>query len=153
MITKPPPNESAPTFSATHASAPSPPTDADAAPIAGSGSHPEACAPDRHAPDTNSSITPQPSSTSTRYGPIVAAETAPATMYASQRSRRPRARRQLGHASPDPARTATAATAAPAPAPAPRTHSGGELDRNNADSARIRTTAGRMKPSPPTSAP
>ncbi len=62
-------------------------------------------------------------------------------------------RRQIGSATPSPAVTATGATAAPAPIPAPRIHVGGEPARNNTDSARINTKPGKMKPSPPISAP
>src|SRR5581483_4988720 len=122
------PNDSAPTLSATQPSAPSPPADAAAG---GSSGHRPGAAPLRgRRPDSiASSTSPHPSSTSTRYGPTVAAATAPAATYVSHRSRRrtpPRALRQLGHARPSAARTATAATAAPAPAPAPRIHNGGE---------------------------
>src|SRR4051812_23838217 len=63
------------------------------------------------------------------------------------------ARLQLGGASARPAWTATAATAAPAPSPAPRTQSGGLPDRNSADRATMATSPGRMKASPPATAP
>ncbi len=77
-ITKPPPYESAPTLRAVHASAPSPPACA-----ARSGS----AATSRPGRETAAiSTSPQPSSTSTRYGPIVAAAAPPARAYATQRS-------------------------------------------------------------------
>ena len=100
-----------------------------------------------------SSHAPQPSSTSTSQGPMVAAETPPSERVPEPApvggralpAGRREARRRRG--------AATAATAAPAPAPAPRTQSGGEPARNSAASARIRTSPGTMKLSPPTSAP
>ncbi len=60
---------------------------------------------------------------------------------------------QLAGASPHAAFSATAGTAAPAPAAAPRTQSGGWLAKNTAERARISTSPGTMKHSPPKMAP
>src|SRR6185503_10158488 len=159
MITKPPPNDSAPTLNATQATPASTPPPAAAAPSAGSITTPltfPAAAPGPSCPATSpcgrrsaSSASPQPSRTSTSHGPMVAAAAPPATRYAAQRTWRGRpalhARVQLGLSRVQPAWTATAATAAPAPAPAPFTHSGGVPARNSADSARMQASPGRMK--------
>ena len=49
--------------------------------------------------------------------------------------------------------SATAGTAAPAPAAAPRIQAGGWLAKKTADSARISTSPGTMKHTPPRTAP
>jgi len=155
MITNPPPNDSAPTLNATHATeARIPPPSA----AGNSGAIPAAALGQRRARSASSNP-PQPSRTRTSQGPIVAAAAPPASRYATQRRREARtgsradARFQLGTSSDHPACTATAATAAPAPAPAPRTHSGGAPARNSAARTRMRISPGTMKASPPTTAP
>ena len=60
---------------------------------------------------------------------------------------------QLAPVRPAPAWMATAGTAAPAPAPAPSTHSGGDVLRNRAASAKMTTNPGAMNAMPPASAP
>jgi hypothetical protein len=155
MITKPPPNDSAPTLNATHATeARIPPPSA----AGNSGAIPAAAVGQRRARSASSNP-PHPSRTRTSQGPIVAAAAPPASRYPTQRRREARtgsradARFQLGTSSDHPACTATAATAPPAPAPAPRTHSGGVPARNSAARTRMRISPGTMKASPPTTAP
>ena len=135
-ITKPPPNESAPTLSAVQARAPMPPEEAAAVSAPGFQRRAE--------PPEN-----QPRLTTRR------ARRRAAPARGRDRPGSPPAPRQAdrsasaagGHAPPLrggssdptnslPARTATAATAAPAPAPAPRTQSGGEDGRKRRESAR-----------------
>ena len=157
MITNPPPNDSAPTLNATHATEariPPPSTAGNSGAIPGSA----AGAGHRRA-RSKSSNPPHPSRTSTSHGPIVAAAAPPASRYPAQRRREARtgsradARFQLGPSRLHPAWTATAATAAPAPAPRPRIHSGGAPARNSAARTRMRISPGTMKASPPTTAP
>src|SRR4051794_18709734 len=134
MITKPPPYESAPTLSATHASVSNPPPAAPAA--TSSGQTCPAATPrvvDRIRPRA-SSTTPQPSRTSTSPGPRVPAARAPTVTYAIHQAWAG-ARRQLEGARPPAAWSATAATAAPEPALAPSTQVGGEAARNSAERA------------------
>jgi hypothetical protein len=155
MITNPPPNDSAPTLNATHA------TEARIPPLSAagnSGAITVTAAGQRRARSASSNP-PQPSKTSTSQGPIVAAAAPPASRYAAQRRREARtgsrtdARFQLGTSRDHPACTATAATAASAPAPNPRTHSGGVLARNSAARTRMMIRPGTMKARPPTTAP
>src|SRR6516225_9185346 len=125
MITKPPPNDSAPTFKATQASAPRPPVATTA-----NGDTTNACGPrgPRIPPETATSTRPHPNKTSTSQVPTVAAATPPATAYTTQRTWRARtspARRQLAGSSPSAALIATGATAAPAPKAAPLIQVGG----------------------------
>src|SRR5215472_13734564 len=115
MITNPPPNDSAPTLIATHATAASPPVAAPAGTASGPS---QARAP---AADggrrRSSSIRPQPASTATTNPPARFAARPPATRYAIQRHRPGvlPARCQLAGARLAAALTATAGTAAPAP--------------------------------------
>ena len=60
---------------------------------------------------------------------------------------------ELAGTSPHAAFSATAGTAAPAPAAAPRTQSGGWVARKTTERAKISTSPGTMKHSPPRRAP
>src|SRR5215475_16174596 len=109
MITNPPPYDSAPTFSATHAS------DAQVAPPTAVTKNAIPSTRPRRAVDpavrTTISTRPQPSNTSTSQGPSSAPEAQPAAAYATHRARATRsspARRQLAGSKPAAAWIATA---------------------------------------------
>src|SRR5215217_6065344 len=138
MMTKPPPYDSAPTLSATQATASIPPVAVGTS--VSSGQYGMSAVDGRPGPPRPLgrpgrlrivSTRPHPSSTSTSHGPSLAADRAPTTLY-SNRRRRDGARWMLGPTRSAPARRATAATAALMPAAAPRAHVGGDPARNSA---------------------
>ena len=137
MITKPPPNDSAPTFSAVHAER------SDARPPRGGGravrAHRGYAVVVRRRAN---STAPQASSTNTRYGPIEhrrgrATDDVHQPGGHSARGVTGAARKARARQAPGGMERRPRATAAPAPAPAPRTHSGGACPSTTADSARI----------------